>query len=350
MKILFYLFALIFSLCLQAQTTEDLLIISQEDTIGGTIVLPATSVPVPLVILSSGSGAQDRDETINSFKPFQLMADTLQMHDIASFRYDDRGVGSSNGDFQNTTLSDMSKDLQSIIVELNTQLKGKISDIYLFGHSQGGIISMHAAGVEKRVSGLILMASPIYPLSEVINDQVSLIQGKMGKSKEQIAGTLEFQEKAYRAIETDTGWDDLERDFVELFMTEINALPEAQRKMIPNPEEMAKSQYRQQVLPMKSPQMKSLILHDPARDLEKIDLPILALFGEKDTQVLATKNSTRLQKLCDENSLHCDIQILENANHLFQRANTGMVTEYTSLAQAFLSGFMSAIVQWIKTN
>lgn len=350
MRILIYLLAFTYASYGQAQTGEDLLIISDDDTIGGTLVLPATSVPAPLVILSSGSGAQDRDETINRFKPFQLMADTLRMHDIASFRYDDRGVGSSNGDFLNTSLSDMSEDLISIVEELTSKYGHRISEIYVLGHSQGGIISARAASMDRRITGLILMASPIYPLSEVINDQVSLIQGKMGKSEEQIARTLEFQEKAYQALETDEGWDDLERDFVKLFMTEINALPEAQRSMIPNPEEMAKSQYNQQVLPMKSPQMKSLILHDPALDLEKIELPVLALFGEKDTQVFASKNSERLHKICDENTLDCEIHILENANHLFQKADTGMVTEYSSLQQAFLPGFMSVIVQWIRSN
>lgn len=350
MKILIYFIALMFALYGQAQTTEDLLITYQEDTIGGTLVLPGTADPVPLVILSSGSGAQDRDETINSFKPFKLMADTFQMHDIASFRYDDRGVGNSNGEFLEITIDDMSNDLLSIVDHLTAQYHDKFSRIYLLGHSQGGIVSASAAERDERISGLILMASPIFPLSEVINDQVTLIQGKMGKSKKQIERTLEFQDKAYKALEMDDGWEDLERDFIELFMSEIDALPEAQRNMIPNPEEMAKLQFSQQVLPMKTPQMKSLILHDPSRDLEKLDLPILALFGEKDTQVLAVKNRERLQSICAAHSLSCEIQTLESANHLFQKANTGMVTEYTSLQPAFLPGFMPALVQWIKTN
>src|SRR5690606_10357925 len=63
--------------------------------LAGSLTLPQTSGPHPVVILISGSGPQDRDETIMGHKPFFVIADYLTRHGIAVLRTDDRGVGKS---------------------------------------------------------------------------------------------------------------------------------------------------------------------------------------------------------------------------------------------------------------
>ena len=102
---------------LQNQEPEsiDLVIQVGNVSIGGTLVIPFNQKTASLVIMSSGSGPQDRDETLEGFKIFKVIADHLASKGIASFRYDDRGVGESTGDFVNSTIDDHSKDLEGIM-------------------------------------------------------------------------------------------------------------------------------------------------------------------------------------------------------------------------------------------
>ncbi|HBV65015.1 MAG TPA: hypothetical protein DEF45_18565, partial [Rhodopirellula sp.] len=74
-------------------TTEQVKIptADQNVTLAGTLILPQGQVKAG-VILVSGSGPQDRDETIFDHKPFLVIADHFARHGIATLRYDDRGV------------------------------------------------------------------------------------------------------------------------------------------------------------------------------------------------------------------------------------------------------------------
>src|SRR5690606_9495733 len=60
---------------------------------GGTLTLPPSERPLPAVILITGSGQQDRNETLFGHQPFWVIADHLSRHGIAVLRVDDRGIG-----------------------------------------------------------------------------------------------------------------------------------------------------------------------------------------------------------------------------------------------------------------
>ena len=64
-------------------------------TLAGTLSVPPGDGPHAAVVLITGSGSQDRDETIGTIKPFAALADRLARAGIAVLRFDDRGVGGS---------------------------------------------------------------------------------------------------------------------------------------------------------------------------------------------------------------------------------------------------------------
>src|SRR5690606_22641537 len=78
---------------------------------GATLTLPDTNKNVPAVILITGSGQQDRDETLFGHKPFWVIADHLSRNGIAVLRVDDRGVGETTGDIKNATSADFANDV-----------------------------------------------------------------------------------------------------------------------------------------------------------------------------------------------------------------------------------------------
>ncbi|WP_395612887.1 alpha/beta hydrolase family protein [Allosphingosinicella sp.] len=79
-------------------------------TLAGTLTLPQGRGPFPAAILITGSGAQDRDETLFGHKPFAVLADYLTRHGIAVLRYDDRGIAHSTGRFAGATSADFATD------------------------------------------------------------------------------------------------------------------------------------------------------------------------------------------------------------------------------------------------
>ena len=74
--------------------------------LAGTLLVPSGAGPFPAVLLITGSGPQDRDESLMGHKPFWVLADALARRGIAVLRVDDRGVGASTGDFSTATSAD----------------------------------------------------------------------------------------------------------------------------------------------------------------------------------------------------------------------------------------------------
>ncbi len=328
--------------------SQDLIIPNGDLEIGGTLELPDTyQKGDPLVILITGSGAQDRDETIYNFKPFKIIAEDLLEKGVASFRYDDRQIGTSTGDFAQATLDDLANDVKAIMDYFQFQANAVFDEFILLGHSQGGIVSTRVAVNDARLVGMILMASTAVPLKDVINEQVTIIQQAMGKSEEDIEYIIGFQEMAYETARKNDGWDELKVEYQKLIEREIANLPEAQRQFIVDVEAFADAQFQSSVMPFQSPQMRSMLHYDPADDLNNVETPILALFGEKDTQVTPSQNETVLAELCMDDLMNCEIQTFKDANHLFQKANTGFVNEYPMLPSIFVDGFLDSISEWI---
>ena len=68
--------------------------------LAGTLTIPASDGPHPAVALLTGSGPQDRDETVFGHRPFLVLADYLSRRGIVVLRFDDRGIGQSTGNFR----------------------------------------------------------------------------------------------------------------------------------------------------------------------------------------------------------------------------------------------------------
>ncbi|HBX66165.1 MAG TPA: alpha/beta hydrolase, partial [Balneolaceae bacterium] len=99
-----------------------------------------------------------------------------------------------------------------------------------------------------------------------------------------------------------------------------------------------------------APQTKSLLFYDPAEDLVELDIPVLVVFGEKDTQVTEEMNRAPIEEALKTAGISYEVKVLPEANHLFQKANTGMASEYAMLDKEFIDGFLDIISGWIAEN
>ncbi len=110
-------------------------------TFAGTLTMPRTGGPFPAVLLITGSGAQDRDETVFGHRPFLILADYLTRRGIAVLRVDDRGTGGTKGDASQATSEDFADDTLAGVEYLKTRRQIDPKRIGLIGHSEGGMIA-----------------------------------------------------------------------------------------------------------------------------------------------------------------------------------------------------------------
>ncbi len=123
--------------------------------LSGSLALPKTGqAPYPTLVLITGSGPQDRDETIFGCKPFLDITRRLTEAGFAVFRYDDRGVGKSTGVFLASSVTDFVHDAEAVVAALRGNKSVQAQRIFLVGHSEGGYIAAKVAGQDHSIAGV----------------------------------------------------------------------------------------------------------------------------------------------------------------------------------------------------
>ena len=323
---------------------EEVMIPVESGRVSGSILL--TENPSPLVILLTGSGAQDRNETVAGFKIFGELASFLYDEGYSSFRFDDRGVGGSTGN-TDATLQELAADVTEIADYLKDHYSEHFTDLIFLGHSQGGLIAALAAE-QVKPAGIIFMASPFLPGDEVIKQQIKKISELQGVPPAIIEENLALQEEIYEAIRADSGFDAVEDKLSRRMHEQMERLPEQQRKTLGDMDIFIQNQINQQLGSAKSRGFRSLIELNPAEQIKTLDdVPMLAIFGEKDVQVLPEPNAMAAEQTKRENE-RVEIAIIPEANHLFQKANSGMPGEYGTLKKEFAAGFYEEILRFLE--
>lgn len=329
----------------------DLIIKTGETQLGGTLTLPAKFKTSSLVVMSSGSGDQDRDETLEGFKIFKVIADHLASEGIASFRYDDRGIGTSTGNFVESTLKDHSNDLGNILDYFKSNEEYSFNDFILFGHSQGGIVTAKVAVGNESVKKVILMAAPAVPLIEVVLYQVRQEYISTNLPKSLIEADVSAHNKLMWALRENKNIDEALQRFQEITRsilfelspkeTEIDSLKIEQ-------EAIAKTKEFEIIYAL--PSLTSFLYYDPSEDYEQLQVPVLSLFGGLDHQVTIDQNKDRVENALLKSGTNSQFITFNRANHFFQKATSGSRDEYGKLEKKFVDNFLEEISDWIIGN
>jgi len=329
----------------------DLIIQANNNKIGGTLTIPANMKTSALVIMSSGSGPQDRDETLEGFKIFKVIADHLASTGISSFRYDDRGVGSSTGDFVNSTIEDHAKDLEHIMEYFKSTEEHSFNNFILFGHSQGGILTAKVAVGNESVKKVILMGAPVVPLIEVVLYQVRQEYKQSKISKSLIEADVSAHNKLMRAIEDNRSINktyQIFKETTESILYELSSSEEVVDSLKIEQEAIAKANEFKTIYGL--PSLTSFLYYDTSSDLEQLKVPVLGLFGGLDFQVPIHQNKDRMENALLKSGTNYHFKVFNDANHFFQKAVTGQRNEYGKLEKRFVDGFLHVISDWLNEN
>lgn len=332
-----------------AYRQEEVTFVNGDITFAGTLTLPATPGPHPAVVLITGSGPQDRDEQVFGMRPFRLIADHLSRDGIAVLRYDDRGVGGSTGNVQMSTSEDFAEDALAGVELLRARSDIRSEAIGLLGHSEGAIVAPIASARSADVAFLVLVAGTAVTGSEILIAQGELIARAGGASEDDVATQRRLQEMIFATVKADTGWDGLRAEIERQIREGIDDLPSEQREAITDLDSFVATRASQQILGVRSPWFRFFLEYDPTSDLRKVEVPVLAVFAEKDLQVPPAVNLAPMRDaLGAAPTEDVTIEVIEGANHLFQAATTGSPNEYATLPKEFIPGFMELVSGWIR--
>jgi len=317
--------------------------VAYDNTVGhahmtGTLTLPNGPGPFPAVLLITGSGLQDRDETLFGHHPFLIWADTLTRRGIAVLRVDDRQRGGSTGDVDHATSADFATDVEAGVAYLRRRAYIDKRRIGLMGHSEGGMIAPMVAAKDPGIAFIVLLAGPGETGEATMLAQNQAI-GKAAGLPDAVVETRVADSKAlFDAVKNapDQATADARLQAAWQAMMIRHGAPET----TPMPPE---------VKAVSVPWTRFFAAYDPLPTLAKVRCPVLAINGSKDLQVLPERNLAGIKAGLRDNP---DVTVVElpGLNHLLQTADTGQVSEYATIEETVSPLALTTVGDWMVAH
>ncbi|MCU0436992.1 MAG: alpha/beta hydrolase [Raineya sp.] len=284
--------------------------IIKNDVLEGTLLIPFHKNPLPLVIIIAGSGPTDRDGNnplsgkSNSYK---LLAEGLAQNNIASLRYDKRGIGKSivaNFKEDSLTFDQYINDVKSWTDIISKDKR--FNKIIILGHSEGSLVGM-IASKNSKVSKYISLAGAGRMIDEIIIQQL-----KDQKQPENII-----------------------KDITDMF----SELKKGNKIEKPNP--MYYSLFR----PSVQPYMISWLKYNPQEEIKKLTIPVLIIQGTTDLQV--SENEAQLLSKANPKAQYL---LIEKMNHVLKNSSLDRKENFDTYSKPDLplsDGLINGIVKFI---
>ncbi len=278
-------------------TTEEVCFTNKKDnvTLSGTLTFPigyTDKEQVPVLIMVTGSGGQNRDEEVFNHKPFLVIADYLARKGIATLRYDDRGIAKSKARCQALTTKVVADDAEAGVLFL----KGlhRFSKVGILGHSEGANVAF-MLGAKDLLDFAVAMAGVGVKGDEALYQQTKKIVELSGK-----------------------------------------------------PYPMTKEQFKSRIFAQNNPWLNYFMDYDPTKDIQHITCPVFVLNGAKDLQVLPSLNMNAIEQNLPKHK-QSKVRIYPNLNHLFQNCSTGSPSEYSSIEETIAPVVLEDIANWLNS-
>ncbi|PWS26893.1 dienelactone hydrolase [Pedobacter yonginense] len=153
-------------------TEKSVYLTSGKHQLAAIITTPKNIKNFPVVVMVHGSGPADMDESVGANKPFKDLALGLASKGIASLRYVKRTLIYANEFSGAFTVKEEVMDDAVAAVELaKTIANADLKNIYVFGHSLGGMLAPRIATLSPDLSGIILAAAPARAFTDMVIDQ-----------------------------------------------------------------------------------------------------------------------------------------------------------------------------------
>ena len=287
--------------------------------LGATLTRPAASSGrMPAVILLGGVGADDRDGLVAGVPILGQLAGTLAEAGIVAMRYDKRGSGQSGGRAESATLRNHADDAREVVRWLSDQPDIDRDRIAVLGHNEGAWTALLLASRERRLAGVVAIASPAITGADRVLEQQHQALAKLDTSPTELAAKIQLQRRINEAAMTGRGWDEIPAEIRRLADT---------------------------------PWFESLLKFDPEDVIRNVRRPVLLVHGELDTEVPVAHVERLAEFARDGRPTSVDVVTIPGVNHLLLPAVTGDADEYASLADRNVSAAAkAAITDWLAAT
>ncbi len=278
MKRALLLYCFLFSAILVIAQEEIIVLETSTGNIEGTLLLPSNEKP-PVVLIIAGSGPTDRNGNNPSLKNNSLLmlAQGLFENNIASLRFDKRGIGASVGAFkggeQDLRFEDYIRDAEEWVSLLKND--SRFSSVIILGHSEGSLIGMIAAQ-NALPEKLISLAGPGVSMQATLRRQLA----------DQPAYILSMSLPIIEELEKGKTVDSVPPLINALFRPSIQ------------------------------PYLISWFKYDPAVEISEVKCPVLIIQGTTDIQIQVED----AKKLAAANA-NSELAIIEGMNHILKEAD-----------------------------
>ena len=307
----------------------------------GTLTLPE-STPKGLIIFISGSGWQDRDESLYAHRPFAVIADTLTKAGFATYRFDDF----PQAIFRKSTTYDFANGVRLILDSLLQRSDLQYLKVGLLGHSEGSLVASIVAADDKRVGFTIHLGGIAQPFEEILlyqSEAIMRISGEM--TEEEIENSVAINKRIYEVIKKSKNTEDCMAKLGKLW-DELSTQLTDEEKVKYN---MTLENKFTAIQTFGSPWFYALFHIDPIKYIKKIKTPVLAISGEKDLQVNADATFDNLQIYLKNRKL-LQTKYMRGLNHLLQPCTTGSPDEYGHIETTIAPEVLDIIVHWLETR
>lgn len=324
--------------------TEDVEVENGEIILGATLSLPdGHDTSTPVVILASGSGPQNRDCELVGHKPFKVIADHFARNGVGCFRFDDRGMGSSGGEFSKATLSDFASDINACFNYLKEN-GYSMNPVGVAGHSEGGMHALIATSKNKNLAFVLELASVGTNGKDILIEQQYLIPLQAGKSEAYAA----FNRKAFSdaceiitTIDEGSAGDSLSSHLAQIYDSAPDDYKAETNKFI----------FIMNINNLLNNDWGREFLHYNAETyLRQLNVPMLTVNGEMDIQVPGQSNydAFRNFKYTSKAKKQNSYILADGLNHLMQHCTTCTIEEYGEIEETFSIDILEAMTEWIK--
>ena len=302
--------------------SEEITFKSGELILAGTVTIPQDEKKQhPAVIIISGSGAQDRNGKTPELKfslQYKALAQKLSDSGFLVLRYDERGVGESQGDFATASLTDLISDVKAGISYLRARPDVDTTRICLVGHSEGAIIAPKIASEDTLIQAIVLMAGTAKPLDQVITEQQEYVLKKQNVTQEMRKQMIDEQKDFFAWVRGETEWD-------EEKVSQLGKMADKKQWFLEHFE------------------------HDPIETIKKVKCKVLILQGAKDRQVFEDHAKMLNQALNESGNKNHTLKIFPDLDHLFCKTEgEGDYAEYADTERPLDEEFLNFLVDWLK--
>jgi len=311
---------------------EDFTLVSQGVKLVGTFTAPTSAAAkMPALLLIPDIGPYDRDGTKVGLEA-QILRDIARrfaQQGIASYRYDPRGIGASEGDYGSVTLANAESDALLALLWLRANPMLDPDQIYFVGYGYGGLVALHL-GANGMAHGVATLALPASSYAVTWVNSLRSRAAADGRGAEEIAALIDREQAFLSFVRGTKGtWTDIDLTAAHASLAWMNEAEYAKRTGTP------------------FPLLRDVLDLNPLDAVKNVKTKLFILEGTKDFDVPSSDADLLAQAAKDAGNQDVTTNVVQDVNHLLRLQSEDITSLYRHLDEEVDWSVLQPLLSWM---